>query len=761
MKKLYLDKSYAPEKRAADLVERLDVAELVVQMRNLIASQKGYYSLDADGVYLHSDFTRFLSGTDAVGSLQCLTRCDFWTNRLPSEGYTRRNCARIANCVQEYAIGHSRWQIPLLLFDDCRHGLPAMDGTVFPVGIAQGAAFSPELQEKIARHIGREMRRVGVHVSVGPNLNLACDPRWSRMEECYGEDPYLSGILGAAYIRGMQSKEENGTLLAAAAMHFIAAMGHSENGLDARPVNIGAALTEQILRPFGMGARAGALGGMASYSSLDGVPCHANRKILTDYLRRENNFSGFVEADANGIYALKHENGISGDPVECAALAIRAGLGVDLFAPGGDYYRVEYMQSALERGLIQVETLRQLVHGVLVTKFALGLFENPYVDVEQTTVIGGHDLALQAAKESMTLLKNQDNLLPLNPQATRKIAVIGAHADHVFNLLGDYTPFVRREQVSTIVDGIKNAAPHWQITYARGCDIKTGTPEMLDEALEAARHAEVILLTLGGSSNRYGQEFNAFGGGSGGNSGDGDCGEGLDRATLELSPAQMDLFRALRQSGKALIVALVHGRPCCIEEVAQQADAIVDLWYPGEAGGEALAQLLFGMADFRGRLPISIPRHAGQLPVCYHTQRPRRRDYVEMTSAPLWSFGYGLSYASVAYLEARLDADTIKAGETPTLQVVLENSSDRVACETVQVYIFDEYSSRVKPLKELCAVKKVEVPPHTKMQVVLPIPPEAMQTLQADGSKVVESGDFVLTVGDAERSFLNVRFRVE
>ena len=758
----YLNPGLSPEKRAADLVKRLDLRQLVVQMRNFLASRKTCYAFDDNDVYLHPDFTRYLKGADAVGSLQCLTRSDFWTMRFPGEGYSRRNYARIANKVQEYAIAHNPWKIPLLLFDDCRHGVPGYEATVFPAGIAQAASFSPELLKKIGRHIAREMRGIGIHVSIGPNLNLASDPRWARMEECYGEDPFLAGTLGAAYIRGIQKTTGNGGIEAIAAMHFIGAMGHAENGLDARPANLGAVLTEQILRPFGAGARAGAFGGMASYSSLDGIPGHADRKILTEFLREENHFRGFVEGDANGVYGLEHESAVSDDPVECAALAVNAGLDIDLFAMDGDYYRFDYIQQALDRGLIEMDTIRRRAYNVLLAKFALGLFENPYTDPGQVKVSGGHRLALEAAKESMILLKNRNGILPLDPQTPRKMAVIGPHADDVFNMLGDYTPFVRRKQVTTILDGIRKTVPHWQVFHSKGCNIKTGTEDMLRTAVETAQKSDVILLTLGGSSNRYGLKFNDFGGGSGDIDGsDADCGEGLDRATLELFPAQQKLFRALLALEKPLIVALVHGRPCCVEEIAENADGIVDLWYPGEAGGEALAQLLFGKQDFCGRLPVSIPRHAGQLPVSYHTQRPKRQNYIEMTSAPRWNFGYGLSYAKIEYLDAKLNSDKIRAGEKIALEIELKNVSGFPAMETIQVYITDEFSSLVKPVKELCAVKKIHLPPGSKTRAVLSIPPEAMETLQSNGSKSIESGSFILSIGNAGETFLSVRFQVE
>jgi len=748
----YLDSKLSAHVRAKDLLSNLSLKEKVAQLRNLVPQNKEYCYIENNEPVLTEKFLNVLRN-DGVGSLQCLTRADFWTNRNKACGFTKETSAKLANAVQKIAIEASPYKIPLILFDDCRHGLPGVDSTVFPVGMGQASTWNRDLMGKLGSAIGTEMRSVGVTGSIGPNLNLARDPRWSRMEETYGEDPYLSGEMGYSYIKGLQGEGEDNSLKAIAAMHFVACMGDSENGLDGRPTNIGWKTANELFMPFAKGIKAGARCAMASYTSIEGVPCHGNKELLTDLMRDKYGFQGFIESDANGVFMMQADYKLHEDMAYCVAKAINAGLNVDLYCSCDTVYTLENVKRAIDKGWLKVETIDKLVYDVLKVKFELGLFENPYVDEKTVVDItnsvreNNKKLALEVARESIILLENKNNILPLCKDEKKKIALIGPHADDIYNLLGDYTPFVEEEDIITPLKGLKKIAEGFEINYARGCNIKTENIEEFNKALAVAKDSDIVIMTVGGSSNRYGQEFNAVGGGNSDWSGDADCGEGYDRATLEIYPAQLNLWSAIKELNKPMIGVLVHGRTMCINEVADTCDALIDVWYPGESGGLAIAEVIFGLVNPSGKLTVSVPRHAGQLPVYYNAKRTGRRDYLDITSKPLYEFGYGLSYTSFEYSNISIKKESMLPDESTSVKVTVTNTGDCDGYEVAELYVTDQYSEYIRPDRELRDFKKVFLKSKESAELEFIINGDTLGYFGYENNWCVEPGEFIISIG--------------
>lgn len=753
----YRDRTLGVEERTSDLLKRMTVEEKVAQLRNLFCPWPEFTHKERGRLVVTEKLRSVLSGP-GVGALQGLVRTDFWTQRTLESGFNRREGAEIVNIVQRLAIENSRLGIPLLLMDDSRHGQHGIGATVFPCGITLSCAWNPSLLKRVGNAIGRELRSQGQTVAIAPHLNLARDPRWSRMEETYGEDPFLAGRLGAAFVTGLQDEGEQRALQAIAAVCMFGGMGDCEGGQDGRPVHVGRReLKEVLLRPFAAAVKAGALGAMASYSDVDGVPCHANKELLSDILRGEWGFRGFIEADGNGVHYLHSRWGVAADLTEAAAMGIRTGLDMDLYVEKTKSYEVyaEALPDALQRGLVSMEDIDRSVTRILRVKFMLGLFENPYADPDQAVCVARSaehlGLALEAAREGIVLLKNDKGILPLSKKIG-SIAVIGPSADDPGNQLGDYTPATPRENVITILDGIRaRVSPDTKVRYARGCGIKDPSREGFTEAIAAAGQSDLVVVAVGGSSKReYKHTFNDVGTGVVDGHvkiSDIDCGEGITRATLNLLGVQRELLEEIKQTGKPVVVVLIHGRPVSIPHVAEIADAVIDAWYPGEQGGTAVAEVLFGDYNPAGRLSVSVPRHVGQLPVYYNTRRPRRRDYIDMPTAPLYPFGHGLSYTTFTYENLQATPDAIPVDGTATVSVDVTNTGKIAGDEVVQMYVRDEHSSVVRPLLELKGFERVHLAPGESRQVAFSVGWDELCFCGPDMDWVVEAGEFTIMIG--------------
>ena len=737
----YRNPSLSPERRAHDLLRRMTLEEKVGQLICPLGWPM-YDKLSADSVVL-SEAGREFIGAQHGGMLWAVFRADPWTQKTLVTGLDPRLAARAANAIQRYALDSTRLGIPVFLAEEAPHGHMAIGATTLPTGIGLASAWDCDLAAEAGRLAGRELASQGAHIGYGPVIDLAREPRWSRVEETYGEDPFLTGALAAAFAAG-----EAGQGIVTTLKHFIA-YGVPSGGHNGNPSVAGARdLRESFLPPFRKAIEGDALSVMTSYNSLDGIPSTANEALLTGVLRDEWGFSGFVVSDLVSIDGLATSHRVAADRQEAAEMALRAGVDVDL---GAGCYPL--LVKSVREGRIPESLVDRAVRRVLVRKFAAGLFENPFVD-EDAAAATVHDaeavdVALQAARESVTLLENK-GVLPL--KAGTRIALVGPNADNVYNQLGDYTAPQPDGKVVTMLAGLQ--ARGASVTYAKGCAVRDETDDGIAAAVRAARSADVVVAVVGGSSARdFRTSYETTGAAVTDRTviSDMESGEGFDRSTLDLMGLQPRLLAALKATGKSLVVVYIEGRPLDKRWAKDNADALLTLWYPGEQGGTALADVLFGDFNPAGRLPVSVPRDAGQLPVYYNQRNPLGHDYVEEPAAPLYPFGHGLSYTSFDYGDLSV-TDVLTAREALyTASIDITNTGDRDGDEVVQLYLIDETASTVRPRKQLCGFARIHIPAGETRTVEIPLPRSAFEMVNAAGETVIEKGRFRLQAGASSR----------
>ena len=651
-----------------------------------------YYGKDGDSLWLAEDFIQRMD-TLPLGSCWAVLRADPWSRKTVETGLHPQESARLLNMMQRHAVEHTRLGIPLLFCEETPHGHMAVGTTVFPTGIGQASTWDPDLLERMGEVMGREVRCQGAHVGYGPVLDIARDPRWSRVEETFGEDPYLSGTLGTAVVKGMQQH-------VVATLKHLAAYGIPQGGHNAATADVGPnRLMSDYLPAFEMAVKEGRAGSvMTAYNTIDGVPCSANAWLLQEILRGCWEFKGVVFADLNAINALYATHHVAADPAEAAALALKAGVDIDL----GGYNYGGFLKEALRRGLVTETDIDRAVRHVLQLKYDLGLFDDPYVDETlAASEVGTPEhtqLAKQVALESAVLLKN-NGILPFG-DAVKKVAVIGPNADNMYNQLGDYTAPQDPERVVTMLEGIQ-AKGRAAVLYAKGCAVRDTQDANIEAAVKVAQKADAIVLVVGGSSAR---DFKTSYEDTGAaivdeHVSDMDCGEGYDRATLGLLGRQEELMQRIYALGKPVVTVYVCGRPMEMNIASEQSDALLLLWYPGMEGGSALADILWGDYNPSGKLPISIPRSVGQIPV-YHSQ-PVTGDYVEESSKPLYPFGYGLSYAQFAYGELETNGDEVA--------VTVTNIGAVAGEEVVQLYAQEHTPGLALSSEQLVAFQRVRL----------------------------------------------------
>ncbi|WP_418990929.1 glycoside hydrolase family 3 N-terminal domain-containing protein [Alistipes sp.] len=735
------DASLAPRQRAALLVREMTLDEKLGQLRSPYGWEM--YSRTGDTVQLTEAFRKAVC-EEHIGMLWGTFRADPWTQKDLRTGLTPLTGARLANRMQRYVVEHSRLGIPLFLAEEAPHGHMAIGATVFPTALGQAATWDPRLIERMGAAIASEIRAQGGHIAYGPVLDVVRDPRWSRTEECYGEDPFLTAAMGRAFVTGLGSQDLSGPGHALSTLKHFIAYGASEGGQNGGSNSLGRReLRETYLPPFRAALEAGARSVMTAYNSVDGVPCTANRRLLTDLLRGEWGFEGFVISDLVSIEGLYETHGVAADKSEAAAKALRAGVDVDL---RGDAFAT--LRSAVEEGLIPEREIDRAVCRVLALKFEMGLFENPYVDETLAAGVGSEEhtqLALDAARESITLLENR-GVLPLDPASLGRVAVVGPNADNIYNQLGDYT--ARQTAANTVRDGLERALGRERVEYVRGCGIRDEERSGIAAAVAAARRSDAVVAVVGGSSARdFGTEFLATGAARADSRpvNDMECGEGNDRATLSLLGAQEELLRALKATGKPLVVVYVAGRPLDMTWATAHADALVAAWYPGQRGGDAVADVLLGRVNPAGRLPLTVPRSVGQLPVHYNRRRPANHDYTDQTAAPLYPFGYGLSYSSFEYT----GLEVLPCEDGFRISCSVRNTSRRAGDEVVQLYVSDPVASTVRPLRQLCAFERVTIPAGETRTVVFVVGREQLALVGVDGQWCVEPGTYEFQIGSS------------
>lgn len=745
----YKNPRLTTDARVADLLRRMTLEEKIGQL--LCPMGWEMYVREGDRVRTSEAFLEANASAMAPGSYWAVMRADPWTQKTIDNGLTPSLAASAANLLQREAVEKTRLGIPLLLAEECAHGHMAIGSTVFPTGLLMAATFNDSLMRRAGEAVGRETVAKGAHMAYGPVIDLARDPRWSRMEETFGEDQVLSGRLGSAYMEGLQSQG------AAATLKHFTAYGTPEAGLNGNAAQTGRVkLCSDHLEPFREAVERGALSIMTSYNTIDGTPTTADSWLLTALLRDEWGFRGVVTSDLFSIDGIRG-SGTAADMAEAAAQALKAGVDIDL---GANAYR-KGLPIALERGLVAISDIDRAVANVLRLKFDLGLFDNPYRDAESAAATCGspqsRQLAREVAQEGIVLLKNS-GILPLS-KSTRRIAVIGPNADNAYNQLGDYTAPQADGEVATLLTGIREAVPDAEIVYARGCAIRDTLSADIDSAVEAARNADVAIVAVGGSSARdFKTSYEKTGAASATDAlSDMDCGEGFDRSTLGLLGKQEELLQRVIATGTPTVVVYIAGRPLDMQTAAEGSGALLAAFYPGAEGGRALADIIFGDCNPSGRLPVTIPRSVGQLPIYY--QQGERRDYIDGPGSPLYPFGYGLSYTTFDYSDLQI-LPPENVGELQRVECRVTNTGTREGAETVQLYISDPTASVSQPPVALRDFRKVTLKPGESRVVSFPITADHLAIYNRNLERVVEPGKFVVNISkDAFTPVLTATFQ--
>ena len=744
----YRNPALSAEKRVKDLLSRMTLEEKAAQML-CIWQKKTQTLVDADGNFDLAKAKHAFKDGRGLGQVG-----------RPSDagkGLNARKMAETTNAIQRFFIENSRLGIPVIFHEECLHGHAAVDGTSFPQPIALASTFNPELIESIFAVTALEARSRGGHQALTPVVDVARDPRWGRCEETYGEDPFLVSRMGIAAVRGFQGdgKFRDKTRMIATLKHCVG-HGQPESGMNCAPANVSMrVLRETFLFTFKEALqKGGAISVMPSYNEVDGVPSHANKWLLRDVLQKEFGFKGYYVSDYFAIWELgyrpdTHGHFVAADKMESTRLAVEAGVNIEL--PDPDCY-LELVTLVKKRALKESQ-LDELVAPMLLWKFKLGLFDDPYVDpavAEQVVGCEAHSqLARQSAREVITLLKNENGLAPLDLNKYRTIAVIGPNANRT--LLGGYSGIPKHEV--TVLEGIKaRVGNRAKVVYSEGCKITIGgnwnkdevvpsdpaeDRKQIAEAVEVAKQADLIILAIGENeqTSREAWGLNHMG----------------DRASLELIGRQEELVKAMLATGKPVIALLYHGRPNAINYLVENVPVIFECWYLGQENGHAVADVLFGDVNPSGKLPISVPRSAGHLPVFYNYKPSARRGYLFDEVSPLFAFGYGLSYSTFAIENVRLEKKSIRLNGSTRVLADVKNTGKREGAEVVQMYIRDSVSSVTRPVKELKGFKKISLASGEKKTVSFDITPDLLAFYDVNMKYVVEPGEFFIMVGNSSR----------
>ncbi len=677
--------------------------------------------------------------------------------------------AALANEIQRYFIEQTRLGIPVMIHEESCAGILSRGATTFPQSIGQAATWEPELIEAMTSAIREQLRAIGAHHALAPVLDVARDPRWGRMEETFGEDPFLISALGTAYIRGLQGDDlKHG--IAATAKHF-AGYSSTEGGMNWAPSHIGAReLREVYLTPFKAAVKAGKLATiMNGYQEIDGIPCGVSKELLVDILREEWGFDGLVVSDYFTIAQLVEYHHLTDSPTEAARLALEVGLDLELPTPYG--YGAPLVQG-IENGTIDMALVDTSVRRVLTAKFAWGLFDNPYVDEGRVIEIFSKpetvDLSRNIAQKSLVLLKNEGGLLPLS-KSLRKIAVIGPSADSARLLQGDYhypshmenmfnpdvspdSPTPAQSNVIdwsahfpptvTVLQGIqKLVSPETEVRYARGCEILDNDTSGFEEAVAAAQGADVAVVVVGDKSG-LAQGCTV--------------GESIDRAILDLPGVQQQLVEAVHATGTPVVVVLTNGRAMTLGWIAENIPSVLVAWLPAEQGGAAIADALFGDVNPGGKLPVSFPQHVGQVPLFYNHKPSGGRShwqgqYVEMSTKPLYPFGHGLSYTQFDYADLYITPQQVSGEGIVEMSFTLTNSGTCAGEEVVQLYVGDPIASVTRPVITLKGFKRIALQPGETKTVTFSFDVRHLAFYDRNMRYQVEPGEITVKIGSSSQ----------
>jgi len=743
----YKDPQFPVEECVENLLSQMTLEEKVDQltMKSLSA-----LSFDDKGEVTEESLEKLFEG----GSIGC----------LESPFVEHEKVAKFSEAADKYLREKTRLGIPAIQIAECLHGQMALGATIFPQAIALGSSWNPGLVEKMGEYIAAEASLAGVDQALSPLFDLARDPRYGRVEECYGEDPYLVSEMGVAFVTGMQGSPEVTRThipenhLMCTAKHFVA-YSFPQSGINIAPAMIGERdLRSLHLPPFEAAVkRANIYSVMPGYHEVNGIPIHSDKWLLTDVLRKEWGFNGYIFSDYGAIDMMEYFHKVSGSKKETAKMAITAG--VDLEAPSRSAYGE--LMNLVENNELDVKVIDDAVRRVLTAKFKAGLFDRPFfVSDNSAEVVHSPEhvrLARTIAEESTVLLKNENRLLPLDKNKLKSIAVIGPNADQV--QFGDYSITKSNDYGITVLDGIQQVAGnHVKINYARGCGITDLDKSGFDEAVAAAKKSDVVVMVMGGTSII----ISGIGWGNDQLDKNNTCGEGHDVTSLDPPGVQSYLIKAIQKTGKPVILVMVHGRPYSIPWEKEHVPAIVEAWYPGEQGGLAIADILFGNVNPSGKLPVSVPQSVGHVPTVYDYKPSGRgyyhqpgtpehpgRDYVFSSPDALFCFGHGLSYTSFDYSGLEIKTKEIKEGEPVEISVQVSNTGEVTGREVVQLYIRDQVSSVTTPVKSLKGFKKIELAPGETKQVDFRVDFEELSLWNREMQKIVEPGDFEVQVGSS------------
>jgi len=638
--------------------------------------------------------------------------------------------AAITNSIQKYALEKTRLGIPVLFIEEGLHGYQGLGGTAFPIPLQLSAAWDTGLVHDIGRVIAAETRAHGVDMILGPVLCLPRDPRWGRVEETYGEDPYLAALNGVAMVKGLQGKDVSlDNAVIAEPKHF-AIHGIPEGGSNTSPVYMSEREARtSFLYVFEKAVRqGGALGMMAAYSEIDGIPCVDNKWLLTDILRKEWGFKGFVLSDLGAIKMSLENHGVASDISDALVQTLKAGLDMQFYDFGHDDF-LQALTKAINNKSLSVQELNRAVSDVLRVKFLLGLFDHPYIDTALNAKVfhtpENRQLALKAADEGICLLKNEGALLPLHKNGG-SVAVIGSLAASTY--LGGYTN--EAQKGISILDGLKQSAGNTlSINFEPGYSAANAIAGLQQKAVDLVKNSDVAIVVLG-------EDINIVG-------------EGKDRASLDLDSAQEKLVKAIYATGKPVAVVLFNGRPLSINWVAKNIPSIVEAWFAGEQGGLAIADVLLGNVNPSGKLPITFPRSVGQLPFYYDHKPTSRHAYVDEANTPLFPFGQGLSYTSFEYSGLKISPTKIPVDGIADISAVIKNTGVTAGDEVVQLYIRDVLGSVTTPVMALKGFGRITLKPGESGVVHFKIGPEQLALWNREMKHVVEPGEFKIMIGSS------------
>lgn len=748
----YKDSKLSPEVRSKDLLSRMSLDDKVNQLMAVMDGTPVRFSLEflADSAKMKKTFGK------GVHSVQ------------PYFGSIEET-VESRNKIQKYLLEKTQWGIPAIFVDEGQHGLMKPEATAFPMAIGLACSWNPALFEQIYTVTAREMRSRGAQWAFSPVIDVCRDPRWGRVEETYGEDPYLNGMCAIAAVKGLQGSSTGKVMpnhVASTLKHF-AGHGQPEGGLNQAPANY----SERTLRefhfpPFKMCIdNAHPVSVMPSYNEIDGVPSHANAWLLKDILSKEWGYDGMVISDWRSFDQLDTKHFIAKDKKEAAMMAFNAGVQVEL--PIANYYK--FLPELLKEGKVKLADIDNAVFQTLKIKFELGLFENPYVDYKTTVEISkdpaSRALALRAAQESIVLLKNENNILPLQKGKYNKIAVVGPCSKDLFT--GGYSG-VPYQSVS-VLEGIKaKIGTTSEVLWAQGCKIvdnlslnhtnwttnlikftdRNENLKMIEEAKLVAQQTDIIILAIGETEHLCREAWNK---------------EHLgDNMTLDLVGEQQELVEAMVATGKPVVVYLMNGRPLSVNYIVKNCPALIEGWYMGQETGTAAADIIFGDINPSGKLTITFPRSVGQIPMFYnHKPSAQFQGYVSMESKPLFPFGFGLSYTSYEYKNLRFSSDKMKVDGKTEVMVEVTNTGKMKGDEIVQMYIRDKVSTVTRPVQELKGFERISLNAGETKTVKFAVDASKLAFWNLNMKYVVEPGEFDIMIGKSSVDFIKGTLTIE